>query len=40
MMSATTMMGSDIGSISCRKMRQKPPPSMRAALNNSCGTPA
>ena len=37
MIIATTMIGSDIGSISCTKMRQKPPPSMRAALNSSSG---
>ncbi len=40
MMTATTMIGVDIGSISCKKMRQKPPPSIRAALNSSCGIDA
>jgi len=40
MIAATTMIGNDIGSITWIKMRQKPPPSMRAAWNSSCGTEA
>src|SRR5205814_9952062 len=40
MITATATMGTDMGSIRWKKMRQKPPPSMRAALKSSIGTPA
>ena len=36
-MTATMMIGVDIGIITQRKMRQKPAPSMRAALKSSTG---
>ena len=37
---ATTMIGSAIGSMMAPKMRQKPAPSTRAALNSSSGSAA
>ena len=39
-MIATTKIGSDIGSMIWKKMRQKPAPSTRAALNSSSGSEA
>ena len=36
-MVATISIGVDIGSITRQKIVMKPPPSMRAALNSSCG---
>ena len=39
-MSATTVIGTDIGSMMWKKMRQKPAPSTRAALKSSTGSAA
>ena len=39
-MTATMVIGTDIGSMMQKKMRQKPAPSTRAALNSSTGSDA